>query len=68
MMAESPYWNLPAVEPSSLQGVPIGGQWRIRGGILEGQRYGGAWHPIRRGQRGPRGVLLVNGLVLVPEA
>ena len=61
------YQQLPTVSQEQLQGKPIGGQWRVRAGALEGQRFGGAWHPVHKGQRGPGNVLLVGGMILVQE-
>lgn len=66
-MSDLLYSNLPAVTQDELKGKPIGGHWRIRNGALEGQRFGGAWHPVISGQQGPGSVLLVGGMILVPE-
>jgi len=61
------YHQLPEVSREQLKGRPIAGHWRERSGMLEGCRYGGAWHPLRGAERGPGGTLLVGGMILVPE-
>lgn len=66
-MSSSPYLDLPEAHPDRLQGKPIGGRWRIRNGTLEGQRFGGAWHPLRSAERGPGDVIVSNGMILVQE-
>jgi hypothetical protein len=61
------YLRLAEVSQEELKGRPIAGHWRERSGMLEGCRYGGAWHPLRGAERGPGGTLLVGGMILVPE-
>lgn len=61
------YHGLPEVQAEALRGCPIAGHWRERSAILEGCRYGGAWHPLRGAKRGPGGTVLIGGMVLVPE-
>lgn len=61
------YLKLPEVSLEQLKGCPVAGHWRVRSGMLEGCRYGGAWHPLRKAERGPAGMLLIGGMILVPE-
>lgn len=61
------YLKLPEVSLEQLRGRPVAGHWRVRSGMLEGCRYGGAWHPLRKAERGPAGMLLIGGMILVPE-
>lgn len=63
-----PLLSLPQVSPDRLRAVPVGGHWRIRSGILEGRNYGGDWRPLHNAQRGPQNVILIKGMILVPDA
>lgn len=61
------YLKLEQVSQDDLKAVPVAGHWRVRSGAIEGARFGGAWHPVPFAKRGPGNVLLVNGMILVPE-
>lgn len=61
------YLNLQEAAPEELRGLPVAGHWRTRAGMLEGMRYGGAWHPLSGAKRGAGNTVLIGGLILVPE-
>ena len=53
----------------SVQGLPVGGLWRLRDGRIEVQRFGGVWNrpPLQQLQKGPQGLLVWNKqLALAP--
>ena len=54
---------------ASVQGLPVGGLWRLRDDQIEVQRFGGVWNrpPLQQLQKGPRNLLVWNKqLALAP--
>lgn len=61
--------QLSTTNAQGVRGLPVGGLWRLRDGMIEMQRFGSNWSrvPLQQLRKGPKGVLVWNQqLVLAP--